>query len=150
MSQLAKDFIAIALGLVGITLSNIQGHFHPPFSISSTPILLALIIAGINYPLYQSNFNLTIIYNYGLLLFNDIFIRVYAGGDHDDEGRGWIFVFFSGAFILSTIAMFIYASISGKEMGAEERKKLRRQNALFVLIVAVVTGSIYCICFSGI
>ena len=144
MTQLTKERLAVALGLAIITLSNVEGHFHPPFSIQWTPIFLVLIIAGINHPLYKSDFKLTATYNFALLLFNDIFVRVYAGGTHDDEGRDWISLFFSGTFILSAIAMLIYAAASGKDADAGSRNKMRKQNALTVAVSAVATVLIYC------
>lgn len=57
----------------------------------------------------KSNFLLTVSYNFGLLLFNDLFIRFYAGGTNDQEGKGWIFLFFAIAFILAFITMIIYS-----------------------------------------
>jgi hypothetical protein len=150
LTQLTKERIAVALGIVIITLSNIQGHFHPPFSIQWTPIFLVVIIAGINYPLYKSNFNLTVIYNYALLLFNDIFIRVYAGGTHDDEGRDWIALFFDGAFLLSTIAMIIYGIANAQKQETGSRSMIRKHNLIIIIISALVTLLIYRFFISGI
>ena len=94
MDNKYKNILAIGLGLTLVIVSNIIGHFAAPFSIFVTPILLTIIIAGINSQLYKSNFLLTVIYNFGLLLFNDLFIRYYAGGTNDQVGKAWIFLFF--------------------------------------------------------
>ncbi len=139
-----KNFInilVIGLGLLGIVLSNINGHFNPPFSIFRTPIVLTIIIAGVNYPLYKTDFTKTIIYNYGLLLFNDLFIRFYAGGIHDQEGKGWIFLFFSIAFIMATITMLFYA-YSVRQVSVTNIKS-KRSNFLTVIISAIATGFVY-------
>jgi hypothetical protein len=61
------------------------------------------------YPLYQAGFTKTILYNYGLLLFNDVLIRLFAGGVHDDEGKGFIALFSFTAFIIATLVMILYA-----------------------------------------
>jgi len=104
-------------------------------------LLLTLIIAGINYKLYKSNFILTVIYNFGLLLFNDLFIRFYAGGVHDQEGKGWIFLFFAIAFILAFITMIIYSFASYDSQIQTTKTVLT--NILIVLIFSAVTGLIY-------
>ncbi|MGS0747375.1 hypothetical protein [Halpernia sp. GG3] len=141
MENQTKQILAIVTGLTGIIISNIIGHFSPPFSILWTPIVLTGIIAGVNYPLYKADFTKTIIYNYGLLLFNDLFIRFYAGGTHDKEGKGWIFLLFAIAFIIATITMVIYAYSAGKVADTEIKNK--RNNFLTVIISAIVTGFIY-------
>lgn len=141
MEKQTKQILAIGTGLTGIIISNIIGHFSPAFSILWTPIVLTAIIAGVNYPLYKADFAKTIIYNYGLLLFNDLFIRFYAGGRHDQEGKGWIFLLFAIAFIIATITMLIYAYSAGQV--AEIDIKSKRNNFLTVIILATMTGFIY-------
>ena len=43
----------VLLGLTFIFISNLVGHFAAPFSIFFTPIVLPLIIGGINFTLSQ-------------------------------------------------------------------------------------------------
>ena len=126
-----------------VTLSNIIGHFAAPFSILVTPILLTIIIAGLNFNLYKSNFLLTISYNYGLLLLNDLFIRFYAGGIHDQEGKGWIFLFFVIAFILAFITMTIYSFTTAVNRNKTTKTTNVLTNIFTLLIFTTLTGLIY-------
>src|ERR1035437_7157421 len=138
MENQKRQILVIGIGLAGIIISNIIGHVSPPFSILFTPVVLTVIIAGINYPLYKADFTMAIIYNYGLLLFNDLFIRFYAGGTHDQEGKGFTFFFFGIAFIVATITMLIYAYLT--EPLADTNIKSKRNNFLIVIISAILTG----------
>jgi len=138
-----KNILAIGFGLMLVTLSNIIGHFAAPFSILVTPILLTIIIAGLNFNLYKSNFLLTISYNYGLLLLNDLFIRFYAGGIHDQEGKGWIFLFFVIAFILAFITMTIYSFTTAVNRNKTTKTTNVLTNIFTLLIFTTLTGLIY-------
>ncbi len=143
MDNKDKNILAIGLGFTLITVSNIIGHFAAPFSIFVTPILLTIIIAGINSHLYKSNFLLTVLYNFGLLLFNDLFIRFYAGGTHDQEGKGWIFLFFAIAFILAFITMTIYSFTPAVNQNKTSKTKNVLTNIFTLLIFTTLTGLIY-------
>jgi hypothetical protein len=108
-------FKAIVIGLSTITVCNILGHFLPPFSLSLSSVYMSFIIIFVNKPLFQANFKLTIVYNFIILLLNDIFIRLYAGGTHDNQGKGWcMLMYFLGLFI-TTVIMFAYISQYGKQ-----------------------------------
>ena len=136
MVHYLKNLLSIILGLTLIILSNINGHFNPPFSIEATPFLITLTIALINYPLYNANFTLTVFYNFGLLLFNDVFIRSYAGGAHDNEGKGWICLFSTIAFIVAVISMLGYAF-------SDKRKDSLKTNIVTIMLSAIATTLIY-------
>lgn len=138
-----KNILSIGLGLTLVTVSNVIGHFAAPFSIVVTPILLTIIIAGINSQLYESNFLLTVIYNFGLLLFNDLFIRFYAGATHDQEGKGWIFLFFAIAFVLAFISMTIYSFTTLDNQNKTSKIKNVLANIFALLIFTILTGLIY-------
>ena len=143
MDNKYKNILAIGLGLTLVIVSNIIGHFAAPFSIFVTPILLTIIIAGINSQLYKSNFLLTVIYNFGLLLFNDLFIRYYAGGTHDQVGKAWIFLFFAIAFILAFITMTIYSFLPMVIQDKTPKTKNILKNIFALLILTTLTGLIY-------
>ena len=133
----------IILGLTLITVSNIIGHFAGPFSIFITPILLTIIIAGINYNLYKSNFHLTVLYNFGLLIFNDLFIRFFAGGTHDQVGKALISISFTIAFILSIITMAIYSFNSEESQIIKSKTKKVVLNIFSVVFLATLIGIAY-------
>jgi hypothetical protein len=104
---------------------------------------MTIIIAGINYPLYPANFKRAIIYNYGLLLFNDLNLRRFPNWVSVDEvGKGWIFLFFIISFILAIISMIFYL---------HEQIENIKENKIFgsriILSVALTTVVIYAIFF---
>jgi hypothetical protein len=106
-----KSLRIIVLGLFLILLSNLLGHYLPPFSIFLTPVLVPTIIAGLNINLYKINFPLTVLYGYALLIGNDLLIRQYAGGAHDNEGDAIIFLASAIGFGLAVLFMFLYSFI---------------------------------------
>ncbi|MBP6731773.1 MAG: hypothetical protein KA149_06930 [Chitinophagales bacterium] len=144
MDNASKNILAIGLGLTLITFSNLIGHFAPPFSIFFTPVLLPLIIIGVNAQLYKTNFALTVAYNFALLLFNDVFIRFYAGGTYDEEGKGWIFLFFAMAFIIAFIMMIICAFITKQSHSKLSKTKQAFRNVFVVIAFTTLTSVFYC------
>ncbi len=138
-----KDTQIILVGIAGlaaIIINDIIGLNNPPSNILWTPIVLTVIIWGVNYPLYKADFRIAIIYNYFLLLFNDILLRGFPTGvPVDEEGKGWIFLFSMLAFIIATIVMTGYAYVYRNDID----KKTKRNNFLSILISAFVTFLIY-------
>lgn len=141
MDATNKNILTIGLGLALIIISNIIGHFAASFSIFATPFLLTIIIAGINFQLYKINFILTVIYNFGLLVFNDLFIRFYAGGTHDQVGKFLISLFFAMAFTLALFIMTIYSFILNDNHTSKTKNVLT--NIFILLSSSILTGLIY-------
>ena len=139
MNQKNKEELAVVSGIALIIISNIIGNSSPPFSILATPWVLTIVIAVINFPLYKTSFSKTVIYNYGLILFNDILVRGFAGGVDDDEGKAWISVMFILSFLISTIVMFVYGSMKSKNSKENtDKRKQMKTLALSGLVTAVL------------
>jgi hypothetical protein len=139
MNQKNKEDLAVISGIALIIISNVIGHSIPPFSILATPWVLTIVIAIINFPLYKTSFSRTVMYNYGLLLVNDILVRCFAGGTDDAEGKAWISVMFILSFLISTIVMFVYASFkSTKSNENVAKRKQMKTVALAGLVTAVL------------
>ena len=139
MNQKNKEELAVVSGIALIIISNIIGNSSPPFSILATPWVLTIVIAIINFPLYKTSFSKTVIYNYGLILFNDILVRCFAGGVDDAEGKAWISVMFILSFLICTIVMFVYASLkSTKSNENVAMRKHMKTVALAVIVTAVL------------
>jgi len=139
MNQKNKEELAVVSGIALIIISNIIGNSSPPFSILATPWVLTIVIAIINFPLYKTSFSKTVIYNYGLILFNDILVRCFAGGVDDAEGEAWISVMFILSFLICTIVMFVYASLkSTKSNENVAMRKHMKTVALAVIVTAVL------------
>ncbi len=142
MNQKNKEELAIVSGIALIIISNVIGHSSPPFSILATPWVLTIVIAIINFPLYKTSFSKTVIYNYGLLLVNDILVRCFAGGADDAEGKAWISVMFILSFLICTIVMFVYSSMKSKNSkeNTDKRKQMKT-----VALAGIVTAVLFVI-----
>lgn len=138
MNQKNKEELAVISGIALIIISNIIGNSSPPFSVLATPWVLTIVIAIINFPLYKTSFSRTVIYNYGLLLVNDILVRLFAGGIDDPEGRAWISVMFILSFLISTIVMFVYGSLKSKNSKENTDKRKHMKIVAFAGIVTAV------------
>jgi hypothetical protein len=140
MNQKNKKELAIVSGIALIIISNVIGHSIPPFSILATPWVLTIVIAIINFPLYKTSFSKTVIYNYVLLLFNDILVRCFAGGTDDAEGKAWISVMFIISFLICTIVMFVYGSRKSKNSkeNTDKRKQMKT-----VALAGIVTSVLF-------
>jgi len=81
-----------ALGLATITviLNGFIGHFFAPNGIMLTPIILTIMTALVCF----GTKNIKIIFisalTYLFVALNDISIKLYSGGSHDNEGLGWV------------------------------------------------------------
>lgn len=125
----------ILFGLSIIIACNVVGHFLPPFSLMLSAVYINLIIGLVNRPLYEKNFKLTVAYNFLLLFLNDIFIRLYAGGTHDNQGKGWCFLMYFIGLIIAAVLMFVYAG--------ESEKKERIKNILIIISGLAISVIIY-------
>lgn len=137
----AKHLLAILAGILLIGLSNYGGAVSPPFSIRITPLLIPVIVGGVNYVLYRKFFYIAAAYGFALLLFNDILIRKYAGGIHDDEGRGWIWFHSFLAFCLVVLILLLFALARNPE--GESRTKSVIRQTLWVLALGGLTAVLY-------
>ncbi len=109
-----RNILIITIGIILTLISNYLGHIYPPFSIDWTPILIGLFTGLV---LYFTNFRLIIKFSLiiGLIIFNDILIKFYAGGTHDWEGVGWITVYLLLGLIISLVIIIIYGFTNQKE-----------------------------------
>jgi hypothetical protein len=140
MNESSREIQLVFLGVALIVISNILGNSNPPFSILATPWVLTIVIAIINFPLYKTSFSKTVIYNYGLLLFNDILVRCFAGGADDAEGKAWISVMFILSFLICTIVMFVYVSYKPKKSNENVAK---RKHMKTVALAGIVTAVLF-------
>jgi hypothetical protein len=140
MNQKNKEELAVISGIALIIISNILGNSNPPFSILATPCVLTIVIAIINFPLYKTSFSKTVIYNYGLLLVNDILVRCFAGGADDAEGKAWISVMFILSFLICTIVMFVYASYKSTKSNENVAKRKQMKT---VALAGIVTAFLF-------
>lgn len=81
-----------ALGLATLTviLNGLIGHFFAPNGIMLTPIVLTITTSFVCFG--TKNIKITFIsaLTYLFVALNDISIKLYSGGSHDNEGLGWV------------------------------------------------------------
>lgn len=109
----------LIVSIIIVLISNYQGAVNPPASITFTPFLIP-IITLLNLSLLRMNFFCKFGIITGLIILNDILIRIYAGGTHDSAGNGWIVGMLLIGVIISFVIILLYYFIK------EDRKKIRK------------------------
>ena len=94
--------------------NNIVGHFFAPNGIMLTPIVLTITTSLVCF----GTKNIKIIFisalTYLFVALNDISIKLYSGGSHDNEGLGWIhMLLFVG--LLPTFGILLATVLKRKE-----------------------------------
>jgi ABC-type multidrug transport system fused ATPase/permease subunit len=140
---IGSKILYVIIGLTIIFISNVVGHFAGPFSIMATPIILPLIVGGINSSLYKTNYYLTVLYGFGLLLLNDLLVRLYAGGIHDDAGKGWIALVYIFAFSICVLTMTAFAFRLNKLYTTKRNTLAVSTKIVFVIVLATLVGLFY-------
>jgi hypothetical protein len=132
--------ITIPLTVLGIWI--IIAHFFPSGVILGHfiffPFLLLIGGALSEWPGY-----LFIPFGYALLLLSDYLLRLFAGGTHDDEGRGWMELSFYITLASSTITLTMISLIMTKRVRTLHAK-LIFMNILSVLACASLTLLFFC------
>ncbi len=109
----------------------------------ATAVIPFIIVAVVNYQLYRINFFGAVLYGYSIVLLNDILVRVYAGGTHDQEGKAWVMLLSTSAFVLCTVSLLIYAFTTLSQKGRNSTIKNRIQNFLAVILCGACTVAVY-------
>jgi hypothetical protein len=82
--------IAFGLATLTVILNGLIGHFFAPKGIMLTPIVLTITASLVCF----GTKNIKIIFisalTYLYVALNDISIKLYSGGSHDQEGLGWV------------------------------------------------------------
>lgn len=81
---------ALGLATLTVVLNGLIGHFFAPNGIMLTPIVLTITTSLVCF----GTKNIKIIFisalTYLFVALNDISIKLYSGGSHDNEGLGWV------------------------------------------------------------
>jgi hypothetical protein len=101
--------------------------------ISFNLYLITVLIIIFNIPLYKINFKKTVIYNYFLLLSNDLLHRLLYFGTYDDGTDGMYSMSFVISIFISLIFMIIYNFIFKKDY---------RIKSLFIIFIGFVLSCI--------
>ena len=105
----------------GIVVANLLlGHFFAPIGMMLTPIVLIIVTIIIIFmtanlkPIY-----LTLL-TFGLIVLNDIGLKLYAGGHHDNEGLSWMQLLFLLGLIPS-YGILIFGILRTKKVELAEK-----------------------------
>lgn len=122
---------SIAWGFALVALHTIVGHFLAPFGLLLTmgvvPALVLVIISA--RPHFSAALGCTLFYIFFAM--SDILQKLYAGGNHDGQGAGWLFMTTMIGLVVSAPFILVWL----KELPTE---KLRTKTLIFVLLVALV------------
>lgn len=98
-----------------LLISNVLGHYMPPFSIMFTPIAITFLTVIIFFKISSTiGIVLKSIILAVFISANDICIKLFAGGNHDSEGLGWIHMMLFIGLIVNYIVMIIMV-VNNKE-----------------------------------
>ena len=94
MSELNRNkFITLIIALLIVFINLIIDHFISPIGIELTPLLIITTTCLVIFDPNKFNIIIKIILIYLFIGLNDIGIKLYGLGFHDDEGQGWLAMF---------------------------------------------------------
>ncbi len=81
---------ALELATLTIILNGLIGHFFAPNGIMLTPVVLTITTSLVCFGTKNIEVILMGALTYLFVALNDISIKLYSGGSHDQEGLGWV------------------------------------------------------------
>lgn len=89
--------IVLGIALTIVITNGLIGHFFAPLGILLTPLILILTTLLVCMGTENIKSTFISVLTYFFVALNDILIKIYSGGIHDNEGLAWIhFYFFIG------------------------------------------------------
>ncbi len=85
-----NNFIALGIATLTVILNGLIGHFFAPNGIMLTPIVLTITSSLICFGTKNIRVIFISILTFLFVALNDISIKLYSGGTHDNEGLGWV------------------------------------------------------------
>lgn len=85
-----KNILALGLAALTVILNGLIGHFFAPNGIVLTPVVLIITTLLVCYGMKSIKVILISILTFLFVAMNDISIKLYAGGTHDNEGLDWV------------------------------------------------------------
>lgn len=85
-----NNYIALGIATLTVILNGLIGHFFAPNGIMLTPIVLTITSSLICFGTKNIRVIFISILTYLFVALNDISIKLYSGGTHDNEGLGWV------------------------------------------------------------
>ncbi|AWH85913.1 hypothetical protein HYN59_12715 [Flavobacterium album] len=102
-----RDKLVLILAFIIVIFNGIIGHFFAPNGISFTPIIIIATTSLVAFGTKNVKAIWKSIFAFLFIALNDIFIKLYSGGTHDNEGLEWIHCFTLIGLIPSFIILLI-------------------------------------------
>lgn len=101
-----NDMKALGLALLSVTVNGLIGHFFAPTGIMLTPIVLTIT----TFLVCLKTKNIKVFFlgtlSFLFVALNDILIKLYSGGEHDNEGYGWMHLLLFMGLVPTTVILF--------------------------------------------
>ena len=105
---------ALGLATSTVILNGLIGHFFAPNGIALTPVVLTITTSLVCFGTKNIKVILISTLTYLFVALNDISIKLYSGGSHDQEGLVWIHaLLFIG--LIPTFGILLTRSIRQKD-----------------------------------
>ena len=131
-----KSIIALILALITVLVNGLVGHYLPPNGIFLTPLILTITTSLVCFGAKDIDINLISFLTFIFIALNDILLKLYAGGRHDNEGQAWIH-FMRLLGLIPTIAILLTVIAKRKEQAS-----IKKITSIF-LFTALLVGHMY-------
>jgi hypothetical protein len=109
-----NNYKALGLATLTVILNGLVGHFFAPNGILFTPIVLTITTSLICFGTKNFRVIFISILTFIFVALNDISIKLYSGGSHDNEGLGFVhLLLFVG--LVPTFGFLLYSILQHKE-----------------------------------
>jgi hypothetical protein len=132
--------IAIGLATFIIILNGFIGHFFAPNGIFLTPIVLIITTLFVAFGTKNLNVIIISILTYFFVALNDISIKLYSGGTHDNEGLCFVHLFLFFGLIPTFGILFV---------GIFKQNEEKLVNKIIALVLFVILIAIHLQIFSN-
>jgi len=109
-----QNLVVIFIALLIVTLNGLIGHFYPPNGIIWTPLVISISTYLVAFRTTQLNPIIKSLLAFIFIALNDILLKLYAGGTHDNEGLEWI-LFFLYLGLIPTSGIILTSVITDKQ-----------------------------------
>lgn len=124
--------LILILAAAFVLLNGLIGHFFAPAGMYLTPVIITITSCLVIFALKNTSLIVKSIGVYFFIGFNDIFIKLYAGGNHDMAGQGWILFYALIGIAITTLFLLINLLITKNE------KNSNRITSLILFFILLV------------
>lgn len=109
-----QNLVVIFIAIFIVTLNGLIGHFYPPNGIVWTPLVISISTYLVAFRTTQLNPIIKSLLAFIFIALNDILLKLYVGGTHDNEGLAYI-LFFLYLGLIPTSGIILTSVITDKQ-----------------------------------